>query len=51
MFKGIERETPIALLHVAANELHEHFDIPHVTLQLESESFALTCNRASGQPC
>jgi len=38
-----------SLLHAATNELHEHFDIPHVTLQLESETFALTCGPASGQ--
>lgn len=40
-----------SLLHAATNELHEHFDIPHVTLQLESETFALTCNPAGGQCC
>lgn len=40
-----------ALLRVAADELHKRFDIRHVTLQLESDSYALTCNPASGQSC
>jgi cobalt-zinc-cadmium efflux system protein len=40
-----------ALLRLAADELHKHFDIRHVTVQLESDSYALTCNPASGQSC
>lgn len=32
-----------ALLQAAADELHEHFEIRHVTLQLESEAYAQAC--------
>jgi len=32
-----------ALLHAAANELHERFDIDHVTVQIESTAFAQSC--------
>ncbi|MGH9595483.1 MAG: cation diffusion facilitator family transporter [Edaphobacter sp.] len=46
-----EKRDSDALLHVAADELHEHFDIRHVTLQLESEKFAFTCDPGSGKSC
>ncbi|MEX2044976.1 MAG: hypothetical protein WD941_06455, partial [Opitutus sp.] len=47
---GGENRDRDALLHVAAEELHEHFEIRHVTLQLESEAFAETC-AVSAQTC
>jgi cobalt-zinc-cadmium efflux system protein len=46
---GANRD-PDALLRAAAEELHEHFEIRHVTLQLESEAFAQTC-AVSAQTC
>jgi len=41
---------PDALLHEAEEELHEHFEIRHMTLQLESEAFAQTCT-VGAQTC
>jgi cobalt-zinc-cadmium efflux system protein len=35
-----------ALLHLAGDELHEHFNIGHATLQIESEYFAAQCDEA-----
>jgi len=39
------------LLHLAEHELHEHFEIRHVTLQLESPGYALQCALRSGADC
>ncbi len=47
---GDENRDPDALLHAAAAELHDHFEIRHVTLQLESEAFGQTC-AVSAQTC
>ena len=40
-----------ALLHEAEHELHEHFEIRHATLQLESPSYALQCAQRTGASC
>jgi cobalt-zinc-cadmium efflux system protein len=40
-----------ALLHEAEHELHEHFEIRHVTLQLESLAYARLCSRRAGMGC
>ncbi|HEY8906157.1 MAG TPA: cation diffusion facilitator family transporter [Rhodoferax sp.] len=40
-----------ALLHEAEHELHEHFEIRHATLQLESSNYALQCAQRSGAFC
>ena len=40
-----------ALLHQAEHELHAHFEIRHVTLQLESAAYALQCGLRSGSGC
>ena len=40
-----------ALLHEAEEELHEHFEIRHVTLQLESPDFAQICTLRPGSVC
>jgi cobalt-zinc-cadmium efflux system protein len=37
-----------AVLHEAEHELHEHFEIRHVTLQLESPVYAQVCALRSG---
>jgi cobalt-zinc-cadmium efflux system protein len=39
------------ILHEAEHELHEHFNIRHVTLQLEPASFAAKCALRSGVGC
>lgn len=40
-----------ALLRVAEEELHAHFDIRHVTLQLETAAYAQTCALRPGSAC
>ncbi|MBK5205191.1 MAG: cation transporter [Polaromonas sp.] len=40
-----------ALLHEAEHELHEHFEIRHVTLQLESAVYAQLCALRAGSGC
>ena len=40
-----------ALLHLAEQALHEHFEIRHVTLQLESPGYALNCALRDGAIC
>jgi cobalt-zinc-cadmium efflux system protein len=40
-----------ALLHEAEHELHEHFEIRHATLQLESPSYAQRCAQRTGASC
>ena len=40
-----------ALLHEAQEELHEHFEIRHVTLQLETSAYAQTCGLRPGLDC
>ncbi|OQW88667.1 MAG: cation transporter [Rhodoferax ferrireducens] len=40
-----------ALLHAAEHALHEHFEIRHVTLQLESPAYALHCALREGAAC
>ncbi|MCJ7799619.1 MAG: cation diffusion facilitator family transporter [Polaromonas sp.] len=40
-----------ALMHEAEHALHEHFEIRHVTLQLESPAFALQCRLRVGAGC
>lgn len=45
-----ENRDPDVLLHTAAEELHEHFEIRHVTLQVESTAYAEAC-AASAQAC
>lgn len=40
-----------ALMQEAEHELHEHFEIRHVTLQLESPAFALQCRLRTGTGC
>jgi cobalt-zinc-cadmium efflux system protein len=47
--RGDNRD-PDVLLHEAAEELHEHFEIRHVTLQLESEAFAKICGQTCDTP-
>ena len=39
------------VLHQAEHELHEHFEIRHVTLQLESPAYALQCALRAGTGC
>lgn len=40
-----------AVLRQAEHELHEHFEIRHVTLQLEPAAFAELCVRRAGTGC
>jgi cobalt-zinc-cadmium efflux system protein len=40
-----------ALLHEAEDALHEHFEIRHVTLQLETPAYALICGLRPGMGC
>jgi cobalt-zinc-cadmium efflux system protein len=40
-----------ALLHKAEEELHEHFEIRHVTLQLETPTYAQICGLMPGSVC
>ena len=40
-----------ALLHQAEHALHEHFEIRHATLQLESPDYALQCAQRTGASC
>lgn len=40
-----------ALLHEAEHELHAHFEIRHVTLQVESPGYALQCALRAGAGC
>jgi len=40
-----------AVLHAAEHELHEHFEIRHVTLQLESLAYAQNCALRLGAGC
>lgn len=40
-----------ALLHEAQEELHEHFEIRHVTLQLETPAYAQGCALRPGLGC
>ena len=40
-----------AVLHEAEHELHEHFDIRHVTLQAESADYARHCALRAGTGC
>ena len=40
-----------ALLHEATEELHEHFEIRHVTLQLETPAYAQICTLRPGVGC
>ncbi|PIY27797.1 MAG: cation transporter [Comamonadaceae bacterium CG_4_9_14_3_um_filter_60_33] len=40
-----------ALLHEAEEELHEHFEISHVTLQLETPAYAQICGLRPGMGC
>ncbi len=40
-----------AILHAAELELHEQFDIRHVTLQLEAPAYAQRCRLRAGQEC
>ena len=40
-----------ALLHEAEHELHEHFEIRHVTLQLETPAYAQVCALRAGVGC
>jgi cobalt-zinc-cadmium efflux system protein len=40
-----------AVLREAEHELHEHFDIRHATLQLESPAYALQCALRTGSGC
>ena len=40
-----------ALMRAAEHELHKHFEIRHVTLQLESPGFALQCRLRAGTGC
>lgn len=39
------------LLHEAEHELHEHFEIRHVTLQLETAAYAQQCTLRVGAAC
>jgi cobalt-zinc-cadmium efflux system protein len=39
------------VLHEAEHELHEHFEIRHVTLQLESPAYAQVCALRAGVGC
>ena len=40
-----------AVLHEAEHELHEHFNIRHVTVQLESAAYARRCALRTGAGC
>jgi cobalt-zinc-cadmium efflux system protein len=40
-----------AMLHEAEHELHEHFEIRHVTLQLEPPAYARLCVLRAGTGC
>ncbi|MFZ2295631.1 MAG: cation diffusion facilitator family transporter [Polaromonas sp.] len=40
-----------AVLHEAEHELHEHFEIRHVTLQVESPAYAQLCALRAGAGC
>ncbi len=40
-----------AVLHEAEHELHEHFEIRHITLQLESPAYAELCGLRAGSGC
>jgi len=40
-----------ALLRTAEQELHEHFEIRHVTLQLETPAYAQVCALRPGNGC
>ncbi|WP_293604206.1 cation diffusion facilitator family transporter [Polaromonas sp. UBA4122] len=40
-----------AVLHEAEHELHEHFEIRHITLQLESAAYAPLCALREGSGC
>ena len=40
-----------AVLQDAEHELHEHFEIRHVTLQLESAAYAQLCALRAGAGC
>jgi cobalt-zinc-cadmium efflux system protein len=40
-----------ALLQEAEHELHEHFGIRHVTLQLELPAYAQLCGLRAGSGC
>jgi len=40
-----------AVLHEAEHELHEHFEIRHVTLQVESPGYAQLCALRTGTGC
>lgn len=42
---------PTAVLQEADHELHEHFSIRHVTLQLESPAYAQQCGLRGGHAC
>jgi cobalt-zinc-cadmium efflux system protein len=45
---------PDTILGQAEHRLHEHFEITHVTLQIESEAYAAQCDLANtqdGAPC
>jgi len=40
-----------AVLHEAEHQLHEHFEIRHITLQLESPTYAGQCSLRAGAGC
>ncbi len=40
-----------AVLHAAEHQLHEHFEIRHITLQLESPTYAGQCSLRAGAGC
>ncbi|HEX5286962.1 MAG TPA: cation transporter, partial [Polaromonas sp.] len=40
-----------AMLHEAEHELHEHFEIRHVTLQVEPPAYARLCVLRTGTGC
>ena len=40
-----------ALLQAAEHELHEHFEIRHITLQFESVAYAQSCTLRTGAGC
>lgn len=42
---------PDQLLHAAEHELHEHFEIRHVTLQIESAAYARLCALGGDTGC
>jgi cobalt-zinc-cadmium efflux system protein len=48
---GEQGADPGTVLHEAEHELHEHFDIRHVTLQLESPAYAQQCGLRAGVGC